>query len=160
MLQKSKILLIDDEKESCKALSHLLSQVGYEVEISHSGEQAIVLLEKQSYDLIISDLFLPGISGIDILKQVKDDSPETSVILITGKASAETAVVAMKEGALDYITKPFNFERLKIQVTKALDKNRLILENNYLRQQLHGRYRFDNIIGTSQAMQQVFRRMV
>ena len=159
MLQKSKILLIDDEKESCKALSHLLSQIGYDVEISHTGEQAIALLGIESFDLIISDLFLPGISGIDILKRVKDDSPETSVILITGKASAETAVEAMKEGALDYITKPFNFERLKIQITKALEKNRLILENNYLRQQLHGRYHFDNIIGTSQAMQQVFRRM-
>ncbi|MDA3902201.1 MAG: sigma-54 dependent transcriptional regulator [Desulfuromusa sp.] len=159
MLQKSKILLIDDELESCKALSHLLGQVGYEVEISHSGEDALKLLKERPFNLIISDLFLPGISGIDILKQIKDDSPETGVILITGKASAETAVEAMKEGALDYITKPFNFERLKIQVTKALEKNRLVLENNYLRQQLHGRYHFDNIIGTSQAMQQVFRLM-
>lgn len=159
MLQKSKILLIDDEIDSCKALSHLLCQVGYEVEISHSGEHALKLIEKQPFNLIISDLFLPGVSGIDILKQIRDDSPETGVILITGKASAETAVEAMKEGALDYITKPFNFERLKIQVAKALEKNTLVLENNYLRQQLHGRYHFDNIIGTSQAIQQVFRLM-
>ncbi len=159
MPHKSKILLIDDELESCKALSHLLNQAGYEVAISDSGESALTLLESQPFDLIISDLFLPGISGIDILKQIKDESPETGVILVTGKASAETAVEAMKEGALDYITKPFNFEHLKIQVIKALEKNRLVLENRYLRQQLHGRYRLDNIIGTSQAMQQVFRRM-
>lgn len=159
MQQKSQILLIDDELESCKALSRLLSQIGYEVEISHSGEHALTLLKKQSFDLIISDLFLPGISGIDVLKQVKEDSPETCVILITGKASAETAVEAMREGALDYITKPFNVDRLKIQIAKALEKSQLVLENKYLRQQLQGRYRFDNIIGTSQAMQQVFRRM-
>ncbi len=159
MINKSRILLIDDESESCSALSILLTQVGYDVEITSSGEEALRLQENQPFDLIISDLFLPGLSGIDILKQVKDDSPETSVILITGKASAETAVEAMKEGALDYITKPFNFERLKIQVSKALEKNKLVLENTYLRQQLQGRYRFDNIIGTSQEMQHVFRRM-
>ncbi len=159
MPEKANILLIDDELDSCQALSLLLSQGGYNVQICPSGEQALELLGKHPFDLIISDLFLPGISGIDIIKQMKDDSPEIGVILITGKASAETAVEAMKEGALDYITKPFNFERLKIQVAKALEKNRLVRENKYLRQQLHGRYHFDNIIGTSQAMQQVFSRM-
>ena len=159
MVEKSKILLIDDELESCKALSRLLVQVGYEVEVSHSGEHALVLLKKRPFDLIISDLVLPGISGIDILKHVKENSPDTCVILITGKASTETAVEAMREGALDYVTKPFNLDRLKIQIAKALEKSRLVQENKYLRQQLHGRYRFDNIIGTSQAMQQVFRRM-
>ncbi len=159
MPQKSQILLIDDEPESCQALSLLLTRAGYRVASCHTGEQALGLLKKQPFELIISDLLLPGVSGIDILKQVKEDSPETCVILITGNASAETAVEAMKEGALDYITKPFNFERLKLQVAKALEKSRLVTENQYLRQQLHGRYRFDNIIGTSQAMQQVFTRM-
>lgn len=159
MPQKSQILLIDDESESCKALSLLLTKAGYSVESCQSGEHALNLMKNKSFDLIISDLLLPGVSGIDILKQVKEDSPETCVILITGNASAETAVEAMKEGALDYITKPFNFERLKLQVAKALEKSRLVVENQYLRQQLHGRYRFDNIIGTSQAMQQVFSRM-
>lgn len=159
MHQKSRILLIDDEEDSCKALSILLNQAGYTVDISNSGEDAMPQIKKKVYDLVISDLFLPGLSGIDILKRVKEDSPRTSVILITGNATAETAVEAMKEGALDYITKPFNFERLKIQVAKALEKSQLVKENQYLRQQLHGRYRFDNIIGTSQAMQQVFSLM-
>jgi len=159
MPQTSQILLIDDEQESCAALALLLNQAGYKVVSRHSGEEALALLEKQSFDLIISDLFLPGVSGIDILKQVKEDSPQTCVILITGNASAETAVEAMKEGAFDYITKPFNLEKLKLQVAKALEKSRLMLENQYLRQQLRGRYRFDNIIGTSQTMQQVFSRM-
>ena len=159
MAQKSQILLVDDEPESCKALSQLLGQSDYQVEICHSGEQALEMIKQQPFDLIISDLVLPGISGIDVLKQVKEDSPDTGVILITGNASTETAVEAMRAGALDYISKPFNIERLKIQVIKALEKTRLVQENKYLRQQLHGRYRFDNIIGTSQVMQQVFRRM-
>ncbi len=159
MSQTAQILLIDDEKESCLALSTLFRQVGYEVASAHSGEAALALLDNQIFDLIISDLFLPGISGIDILKRVKEVSPRTSFILITGNASAETAVEAMKEGAFDYVTKPFNFEKLKLQVAKALEKSQLLAENQYLRQQLHGRYRFDNIIGNSLPMQQVFTRM-
>ncbi len=159
MSEKSQILLIDDEQESCKALSTLLGRAGYRVEVCLSGEDALLLLNLHTFDLVISDLLLPGVSGLDILKHIKENTPQTSVILITGNASAETAVEAMKEGALDYITKPFNFERLKIQVAKAIEKSRLLLENQYLRQQLHGRYRFDNIIGTSQAIQQIFQRM-
>ena len=159
MQQSAQILLIDDEKESCLALSTLLRQVGYAVASTHSGEAALDLLKNQNFDLIISDLFLPGISGIDILKKVKEASPRTCFILITGNASAETAVEAMKEGAFDYVTKPFNFEKLKLQVSKALEKSQLLAENQYLRQQLHGRYRFDNIIGSSLPMQKVFTRM-
>lgn len=159
MSQNIQILLIDDEQESCKALSLLLTRAGYRVTTCHSGESALTLLKKQSFELIISDLFLPGVSGIDILKQVKENFPQTCFILITGNASAETAVEAMKEGAFDYITKPFNFEKLKLQVAKALEKSQLVSENKYLRQQLHRRYKFDKIIGTSQSMQQVFARM-
>ena len=159
MTHPPQILLIDDKVESSRSLSTLLTRDGYRVQSTQTAEEAFALLKKTTFDLIISDLLLPGVSGIDILKQVKVDSPQTSVILITGNASAETAVEAMKAGALDYISKPFNFERLRIQVAKALEKNRLLSENQYLRQQLHGRYRFDNIIGSSQAMQQVFIRM-
>ncbi|MFO7765925.1 MAG: sigma-54 dependent transcriptional regulator [Pelovirga sp.] len=159
MTQIAQILLIDDNPEISRSLSKLLSRDGYRVKNIQNGDEASELLKKVKFDLIISDLLLPGVSGLDILKQVKTDAPETSVILITGNASAETAVEAMKEGALDYISKPFNFERLRIQVAKALEKNRLVSENQYLRQQLHTRYRFDNIIGSSQSMQQVFARM-
>jgi DNA-binding NtrC family response regulator len=158
-MERSRILLVDDEPESCKALSLLLQKTGYNVDFFHTGNEALSQTKLQKYDLVISDLLLPDISGIEILKRIKEYSPNTSVILITGNASAETAVEAMKEGALDYISKPFNVERLKLQVAKALEKSRLVLENQYLRQQLHGRYQFTNIIGTSQAMQQVFRRM-
>ena len=155
----SQILLIDDERHNREGLSLLLSSAGYKVQSVGSGEEALAVLKKTPFEVIITDLFLPGVSGIDILKKVKEESPFTNVILITGNASAETAVEAMKEGAFDYITKPLNFEKLKVLVAKALEKSRLVAENLYLRQQLRGKYKFDNIIGNSPAMQQVFTRM-
>jgi two-component system, NtrC family, response regulator AtoC len=155
----SQILVIDDEKGNREALTLLLTNAGYKVNSAASGEEAMKILEKTSFEIIITDLFLPGVSGIDLLKKVKIDSPYTNVIVITGHASAESAVEAMKEGAFDYITKPFNFEKLTILVDKALEKSRLVAENLYLRQQLRGKYKFDNIIGHSLAMQQVFSRM-
>ena len=159
MKNLSQILVIDDEAHNREALSLLLGQAGYQVVAAESGEEALNILSKTPFEVIITDLFLPGASGIDILKQVKEDSPYTNVILITGNASAESAVEAMKEGAFDYVTKPFNFEKLKIIVAKALEKSRLVSENLYLRQQLRGKYKFDNIIGNSLAMQQVFSRL-
>ncbi len=159
MKNPSQILLIDDESHNRDALSLLLGNAGYRLETAASGEEALQILEKQPFEVVITDLFLPGVSGIDILKSVKEHSPYTNVILITGNASAESAVEAMKEGAFDYITKPFNFEKLKIQVAKAVEKSRLVAENLYLRQQLRGKYKFDQMIGNSLAMQQVFARM-
>ncbi len=159
MKNLSQILLIDDELHNREALTVLLGNTGYEVQTAATGEEALAILEKYSFEVVLTDLFLPGVSGIDILKSVKEQSPYTNVILMTGNASAETAVEAMKEGAFDYITKPFNFEKLKVQVAKAVEKSRLVAENLYLRQQLRGKYRFDNIIGHSLAMQQVFSRM-
>jgi DNA-binding NtrC family response regulator len=159
MRNLSQILLIDDESHNREALTLLLSHAGYQVRSAASGEEALQILQETPFEVVITDLFLPGVSGIDILKRVKEDSPYTNVILITGNASAETAVEAMKEGAFDYITKPLNFEKLKILVAKALEKSRLVAENLYLRQQLRGKYKFDRIIGNSPAMQQVFSRM-
>jgi len=159
MRNLSQILLIDDESHNREALTLLLTHAGYQVQSAASGEEALKILQETPFEVVITDLFLPGVSGIDILKRVKEDSPYTNVILITGNASAETAVEAMKEGAFDYITKPLNFEKLKILVAKALEKSRLVAENLYLRQQLRGKYKFDRIIGNSPAMQQVFSRM-
>ncbi len=159
MKNLSQILVIDDEPSNREALTLLLSGAGYQVQSAESGEEALAILKLTPFEVVITDLFLPGVSGIDILKKIKVDSPYTNVILVTGQASAETAVEAMKEGAFDYITKPFNFEELKVQVSKALEKSRLVAENLYLRQQLRGKYKFDKMIGNSLAMQQVFSRM-
>lgn len=159
MEHAARILLVDDEPGSRESLSLLLGHEGYLLDTASDGEKAIRLFSKNKYDVIITDLFLPGASGIDILKHVKEHPLPCSVILITGNATAETAVEAMKEGAFDYIIKPVNFEKLKVLVEKAVEKTRLVAENIYLRQQLRGKYKFDNIIGNSPAIQPVFSRM-
>ncbi len=156
MNDSAKILFIDDEAGSRESLTLLLERESYRVDAVGAGEDALSLLSVKSYDVIITDLFLPGVSGIDILKHVKEHAIPSNVILITGNASAETAVEAMKEGAFDYITKPLNFEKLKVLIVKAVKQSRLVAENLYLRQQLRGKYKFDNIIGRSRPMEQVF----
>jgi two-component system response regulator AtoC len=159
MMERAKILLVEDEELSRESLTKLLKTAGYAVKGAASGEKAIQLLEQERFDIVVADLFLPDSNGIDILKTVKGSSPQTEVILITGHASAETAVKAMKEGAFDYITKPLNFEELQIILTKAAEKHQLLNENVYLRKQLRDKYGFANIIGNSPAMQKVFSRV-
>ncbi|GAB4303719.1 MAG: sigma-54 dependent transcriptional regulator [Desulfuromonadia bacterium] len=154
-----RILLVDDDHGSRLALSRLLSRAGYDVRAAGNGDEALKCLEGESFPLIITDLLLPDMSGIDILKRVKDREDGGEVIVITGNASARSAVEAMKEGAYDYITKPLDFDELTIVVSKALEKRRLHAENIYLRKQLRDRYEFSNIIGSSPAMQQVFNLM-
>ncbi len=159
MRERARILLIEDEELSRESLTRLLKAAGYTVKGAASGEKALQLLALERFDIILADLFLPDANGIEILKKVKENSPQTEVILITGHASAETAVQAMKEGAFDYITKPLNFEELQIILTKAVEKHQLLNENVYLRKQLRDKYGFANIIGNSTAMQKVFSRM-
>lgn len=154
-----KILVIDDDDLGREALTMLLRSVGYEVSSAATGESALVLIDREQYQVIVSDLFLPDKSGLDILQNVQKNSPATEVIVVTGHASAQTAVRAMKEGAFDYITKPIDFDELKIVVSKALEKQKLLSENMYLRRQLKGRFEFNNIIGSSPAMNLLFERM-
>lgn len=160
MKEKINILLVDDEDASRKALLLLLAK-GNDSYLKGvgTGSEAFELLASERFDIVITDLFLPDCSGIDILKKVKEDSPQTEVIMITGHASAETAVSAMKEGAYDYITKPLNIDELKIIIGKAVEKGRLLSENVYLKKQLLDKYEFANIVGNSPAMQTVFNLM-
>jgi two-component system, NtrC family, response regulator AtoC len=159
MKERARILLIEDEEVSRETLTRLLKNAGYAVKGAGAGDTAFQLLAIEQFDIIVTDLFLPDVNGIDILKRVKESAPQTEVILITGHASAETAVQAMKEGAFDYITKPLNFEELQIILTKAIEKHQLLNENVYLKKQLRDKFGFANIIGNSPAMQQVFSRM-
>ena len=159
MKPQTKILLIEDDPGSREALLSLLKGSGFNMRECSNGTEGLQLLTGERFDIVISDLFLPDMNGIEILTRVKLDSPRTEVILITGHASAETAVKAMKEGAFDYITKPLNIEELRIIIDKAVEKGQLLSENVYLKKQLQERYEFSNIIGNSQAMQQLFSRL-
>jgi two-component system, NtrC family, response regulator AtoC len=159
MKERVKILLVEDEDLSRESLARLLKMAGFQVKGAATGKIALSLLAHEPFEIIITDLFLPDINGIDILKHVKEISPHTEVIMITGHASAETAVKAMKEGAFDYVTKPLNFDELSILISKAVEKRQLLTENVYLKQQLHNKYDYTNIIGASPPMQKLFDRM-
>lgn len=159
MKEQAKILLVDDEMSSLEALTLLLKNAGHTVSGTSSGGEAASFIGRDSFDIIITDLFLPDFDGIELLKKAREISPRSEVILITGHASAQTAVKAMKEGAFDYIVKPINIEELRIIIGKALEKTRLVSENVYLKKQLQEKYEFANIIGSSPAMQRVFSRM-
>jgi DNA-binding NtrC family response regulator len=153
------ILLVDDEANTREALSLLLSREGYNVVAASSGEEGIECLDKNIVDIVVTDVMMPRVSGMELLQYAKKNHPEVMVIMITGHASLESGIAAMKEGAFDYITKPIKIDEVKLILQKALEKRNLLLENIQLKQQLKGKYRFENLVGTSKAMQEVFSLM-
>ncbi|UCD58557.1 MAG: response regulator [Candidatus Hydrogenedentota bacterium] len=122
---KSKILVIDDEKRMCDSIKVLLSNIGYEVDTAENGRTGIERLKSRHYDLVITDLMMPELDGFAVMKYIKENCQSTLVIVITGYASVESAVRAIRSGAYDYILKPFDFEIIKISVERAWDKLKL-----------------------------------
>ncbi|MDO8446581.1 MAG: sigma-54 dependent transcriptional regulator [Deltaproteobacteria bacterium] len=155
-MAKDKILIVDDEPSMREFLEIMLTREGYKVATASDGRDALNMLNKQIYDLIISDIQMPGMGGLELLKSIKDVSPDTEVIMITAYASTETAVEAMKEGAYDYITKPFKVDEIRLIIKKALDKKRLEVENLLLKREFRERYSFGNILGNSPEMLRVY----
>ena len=152
----SKILVIDDEQSMRDFLSIMLKKEGHDMVAAENGSDALKAVQTEIFDLVISDVKMPGLNGIDVLKTVKEVSPETVVIMITAYATAETAVEAMKLGAYDYITKPFKVDEIKLIIQKALEKGHLRKENILLRREIESRAGFENFIGKSEPMQRVF----
>ncbi len=155
-MAKQKILVVDDEKSMCDFLEIMLRKEGYDVTCTTSGEKALQLLEDSLYSMVLTDVRMPGVDGFDVLRKTKEISPDTVVIMITAYGSPEGAVTAMKEGAYDYITKPFRIEEVKLTIRKALERSNLLKENILLRQEIEERYKFWNIIGKSPKMQRIY----
>jgi len=156
MSSKGIIHVIDDEPVIHDVLAQLLTSEGYEVEISASGEEAMEKFPSQSFDVILLDLLMPGMDGIEVLRRIKKVDPLAPVIIITAYGSVESAISAMKIGALDYVQKPFKHDDLLLAIEKAVERKRLQDENIRLKDELRQRYGFANIIGKSQAMKSVF----
>ncbi len=125
MAGKSRILVIDDEKRMCDSIKVLLSNIGYEVDTAENGKMGIEKLKADKFDLVITDLMMPELDGFAVMKHIKENCSGTLVIVITGYASVESAVRAIRSGAYDYILKPFDFEIIKISVERAWDKLKL-----------------------------------
>jgi len=154
-MKKVKILVVDDEAIVRESLSDWLKDVGYQVFTAENGHKALELIEKEKPSIMIADLVMPGMDGIELMKRAKAQQPKIDVIIITAYASIPTAITAMKEGAYDYIEKPFCPERAEFLVEKLTEHQELVEENISLRQRLEDRYRFENIIAKSSKMQRV-----
>lgn len=152
----SKILVVDDDISHRQMLDAVLSAEGYEVHQAEDGQIAVDLVEKQFYDLILMDIRMKDLDGIEAQKKIKYISPGVIVIMMTAYASVNTAVEALKSGASDYLTKPIDIDELKILIKKALHYHQLEKENLYLKEQLNQRFNFSGIIGRSHAMKKLF----
>jgi DNA-binding NtrC family response regulator len=151
-----RILVVDDEQIIRESLSFILKKEGYNVEEAINGKDALVKHEANPFDIIITDIEMPEMKGVDLLKQIRQRTPQTLVVIITAFGSVETAVLALREGAADYILKPINFDDLLYRVKKLCDYQALIIENSLLRQELQRTYDFDQIIGQSTPMKRIF----
>ena len=150
------ILVVDDEPGMREFLEIMLTKEGYGVSIASNGEEAIEKIGNESFDLAIVDIQMPGINGIEVLRNIREKNNNTTIIMITAFASHESAIEAMKLGAYDYITKPFKIDEIKLVIKKSLDKKVLEKENTRLKKELETKYGFENIIGTSNSIQQIF----
>jgi len=155
MKKRAKILIVDDEAIIRESLHDWLSDVGYKVLTAENGPQALEILEKEKLGIIVADLVMPGMDGIELMKRAKEILPNVEVIIITAYGSIPTAISAIREGAYDYIEKPFCPERAELLIEKLVERQGLIEENLSLHQRLEERYRFENIIAKSPKMQQV-----
>src|SRR5215510_1693932 len=147
------LLFVDDEAPLRALMAERLKERGYQVEEADSGERALALLDQFAFDVIITDLRLPGIDGSRLIEAARDRYPGIIAIVITGYGTLKDAVDAIKRGASDFIAKPFQFDELTHVLQKALEQRRLKSENAYLRSQLEERYQFEGILGHSRPMQ-------
>src|SRR3954464_10679862 len=150
------LLLVEDEAPLRQAVAEQLTDRGYRVAQADSGERALALLAEFAFDVIVSDLRLPGMDGASLVQAAVDRYPDIIAIVITGYGTVKDAVDAIKRGAWDFVNKPFQIDELLHVLESALEQRRLKSENAYLRAQLEERYRFEGIVGKSRVMTRLF----
>src|SRR5690349_7207404 len=153
--RKGTVLIIDDEEEIRESIELLLTSEGLSADTASTGEEGLKKIEDNLYDAVLLDLMLPGKSGMDVQKEIKGIDPGLPVIIITAIGAVETAVSAIKEGSYDYVTKPWNNEKLLVIVTNAIKQRQLISENLHLRRALQERFGYSNIVGKSERIHKV-----
>lgn len=150
------ILIVDDEEIIRESLSFVLKKEGYSVQEAENGKVALEYIKERAFDLVITDIEMPEMKGIELMENISRLSPETMVVVITAYGSIESAIAALRRGAIDYVLKPVEFDELLVKTRRLLGDRRMRLENKLLRSEIHRHYDFDNIIGKSSAMQRVF----
>ena len=156
MSKMPRILVVDDEEGMRESLNDWLKEDGYEVGLAAGGQEAIDMVRDEPWEVVLLDLKMPGMDGLETLKHLKEVRPDAEILMMTAYATVDTAVQAMKEGAFDYLVKPFDPDEIEILIKKIVKQKELILENILLRKKLEERDQFDEIIGKSDAMQQIF----
>jgi DNA-binding NtrC family response regulator len=156
MKEKNSILVIEDDAKLREVLKKILDKKGFVVEVSATGSDAIERIEERLFDIALTDLKMPGMGGMDVLKAVKRISPQTYVIIMTAFGTIDSAVEAMKNGAFDYVTKPFRTEEILVVINKVLEHRYLRKKVEYLTKKAEEKHRFEDIVGKSGAMQAVF----
>jgi DNA-binding NtrC family response regulator len=155
-LPKGRILVVDDDHLMREFLDETLRRADYSVDLASTGDEGIEKIKSKEYDVILSDIRMPKVSGMELLKAVRENSPQSKIMLMTAYGTIENAVEAMKSGAFDYITKPFSADDIELKIKRAIEYRRLEWENKLLRSEVSGKYRFENIIGKSPQMRRVF----
>ena len=153
---RGRLLVVDDEEPQRLMLSKILGRAGFEVVTAANGREALASLETGTFDLMLTDQRMPSMDGLELLEQSRRANPGLPVVLMTAHGTVSTAVQAMKRGAADYLTKPFDRDELLLVIEKALRQSRLENEVATLHGALRDRYQLDNIIGATETMQQVF----
>jgi two-component system response regulator AtoC len=155
--QSARLLVVDDDPVTINLLQEVLSKEGYDVATALSGEEAIACGMDTLFDIVITDVRMGDKDGMEVLRSFKKSAPETTVIMITAFGSIETAIEAIRQGAFDYISKPFKLDEIKFTIRRALEQRRLIQENRFYRQELLDKYQFKNVIGRTTQMFEVYK---
>lgn len=153
---KARILVCDDEESIREFLEIMLRKEGYEVTCAEDGQKALDILKKKSFDMVISDMQMPNMTGMELLKATKDQFPDMTFMMITAFGTTETAVEAMKLGAYDYLSKPFKIDEVRLNIANALRSKNLEVENRVLKKELKAEYSFQNLVGNSETMHRIY----